>query len=100
MAETGKLLETIPAEEQKTYDIIVIGGGPCGCTAALYGGRAGLSVLVVEALAPGGQMATTDRVDNYPGYPDGIGGFELAEQMRAGAERFGAEFASGEVKKK
>ncbi len=99
MAETGKLLETIPAEEQKTYDIIVIGGGPCGCTAALYGGRAGLSVLVVEALAPGGQMATTDRVDNYPGYPDGIGGFELAEQMRAGAERFGAEFASGEVKK-
>ena len=58
MAETGKLLETIPAEEQKTYDIIVIGGGPCGCTAALYGGRAGLSVLVVEALAPGGVLFT------------------------------------------
>ena len=83
-------------EEQKVYDIIVVGGGPCGCTAALYGGRAGLSVLVVEALAPGGQMATTDRVENYPGFPQGIGGYELAEQMKTGAERFGAEFVSGE----
>ncbi len=86
-------------EEQKVYDIIVVGGGPCGCTAALYGGRAGLSVLVVEALAPGGQMATTDRVENYPGFPQGIGGYELAEQMKTGAERFGAEFVSGEAKK-
>ncbi len=103
MTEAEKVFRTSPiqndvASGQKIYDIIVVGGGPCGCTAALYGGRAGLSVLVVEALAPGGQMATTDRVDNYPGFPEGIGGFELAEQMKTGAERFGAEFVSGEVK--
>ncbi len=78
--------------QEKVYDVVVIGAGPCGCTAALYAGRAGLSVLVLEALAPGGQMATTDRVENYPGFPEGIGGFELADQMCAGAKRFGAVF--------
>ena len=73
------------------YDVAVIGGGPGGYSAALYCARAGFSVLVLERLAPGGQMATTDRVDNYPGFDRGISGFELARRMRDGAERFGAE---------
>jgi thioredoxin reductase (NADPH) len=72
------------------YDMIVIGGGPGGYTAALYGVRAGLRVLVLEKLSPGGQMATTSQVDNYPGFENGIDGFELGEKMKQGAERFGA----------
>ena len=72
------------------YDVIVIGGGPAGYTCALYAARANLNVLVLEKLAPGGQMATTDRGDNYPGFPDGVEGFELAMSMKKGAERFGA----------
>lgn len=72
------------------YDVIVTGGGPAGYTCALYAARANLNVLVLEKLAPGGQMATTDRVDNYPGFPDGVEGFELAMSMKKGAERFGA----------
>ena len=73
------------------YEMIVIGGGPAGYTAALYAGRANLSVLVLEKLAPGGQMGTTDQIDNYPGFPEGINGFQLAMEMKKGAERFGAE---------
>ena len=73
------------------YDVIVIGGGPAGYTAALYAARANLSVLVLEKLSPGGQMGTTDQIDNYPGFPQGINGFELAMEMKKGAERFGAQ---------
>lgn len=80
------------------YDMIVVGGGPGGYTAALYGARAGLSVLVLEMLSPGGQMATTENVDNYPGFPEGADGFELGEKMRQGAHRFGAVTRFEEVK--
>ena len=73
------------------YDVIVIGGGPAGYTAALYAARASLSVLVLEKLSPGGQMGTTDQIDNYPGFPNGVNGFELAMEMKKGAERFGAQ---------
>jgi len=73
------------------YDTVIIGGGPGGYTAALYCARAGLKTLVLEKLSPGGQMATTSRVDNYPGFEDGIDGFELGEKMKLGADRFGAE---------
>lgn len=73
------------------YDVVIVGGGPGGYTAALYCVRAGLSTLVLESLAPGGQLATTSRVDNYPGFDEGIDGFELAQRMQKGAERFGAE---------
>ena len=73
------------------YDVAVIGGGPGGYTAALYCARSGLSVLVLEKMSPGGQMATTSVVDNYPGFEEGIDGFELGEKMQRQAERFGAE---------
>ena len=76
---------------QTNYDVIIVGGGPAGYTAALYCCRAGLTALVLEELMPGGQMATTSEVDNYPGFPEGVGGFELAQKMHAGAERFGAK---------
>ena len=77
--------------ENHVYDMLIVGGGPAGYTAALYGARAGLSVLLLEMLAPGGQMGTTDWIDNYPGFSQGINGFELAMQMKEGAERFGAK---------
>ena len=79
------------------YDMIVIGGGPGGYTAALYGARAGLNVLVLEKLSAGGQMALTSQIDNYPGFEEGIDGFLLGEKMQAGAERFGAETKLAEV---
>lgn len=82
----------------KSYDVIVIGGGPGGYTAALYAARANLSVLVLEKFSPGGQMATTDIVENYPGFAEGINGFELGVQMKQGAERFGVESKLAEVK--
>ena len=77
--------------QEKVYDTMIIGGGPGGYTAALYCARAGMSVLVLEKLSPGGQMAATGQVDNYPGFADGIEGFDLGERMQKGAERFGAQ---------
>lgn len=71
-------------------DVIIVGGGPAGYTAALYAARANLSVLVLEKLSPGGQMGITPQIDNYPGFPEGIDGFTLAMSMKQGAERFGA----------
>ena len=82
---------------EKIYDVVVIGGGPGGYAAALYCARSGLSVLVIEKMAPGGQMATTGQVDNYPGFDEGIDGFALGERMKRGAERFGAQTAFAEV---
>ena len=79
------------------YDVAVIGGGPGGYTAALYCARSGRSVVVLEKLSAGGQMATTDQVDNYPGFAEGINGFELAERMERQAQRFGAVTVYAEV---
>ncbi|MBQ6929465.1 MAG: thioredoxin-disulfide reductase [Oscillospiraceae bacterium] len=81
----------------KVYDMLIIGGGPGGYTAALYAARAGLSVLVLEKLSAGGQMALTHQIDNYPGFEDGVDGFELAEKMQAQAQRFGAQTEYAEV---
>ena len=82
---------------KKLYDLLIIGGGPGGYTAALYAARAGLSVAVLEKLSAGGQMALTDTVDNYPGFPEGIDGFALGENMQTQAERFGAVTVLTEV---
>lgn len=80
------------------YDTLILGGGPAGYSAALYTARAGLDTLVIEKICPGGQMATTDIIDNYPGFDTGIDGMELGMKMMAGAERFGAKSAYAEVK--
>ena len=82
----------------KHYDVVVIGGGPGGYTAALYCARSGRSVAVLEKLSAGGQMATTDRIDNYPGFEEGIDGFELGERMERQAWRFGVSTVYGEVR--
>ncbi len=82
---------------KRIYDMIVIGGGPGGYTAALYGARAGLDTILLEKLSAGGQMALTSQIDNYPGFEEGIDGFTLAEKMQEGAERFGAQTEIAEV---
>ena len=79
------------------YDILIVGGGPAGYTSALYAARAGLDAVVLEKLAPGGQMALSHQIDNYPGFVEGIDGFSLAQQMQQGAERFGAQTVMTEV---
>ena len=81
------------------YDILIIGGGPAGYTAALYAARAGLDTAVIEKMSIGGQMALTDIIDNYPGFEEGVEGFALGMKMQAGAERFGAKTVYAEVTK-
>lgn len=81
----------------KIYDVIVIGGGPAGYTAAMYAARAGLSTLVIEKMSAGGQMGLTTQIDNYPGFEEGVDGFTLGMKMMQSAERFGAETTMAEV---
>lgn len=83
--------------QEKIYDVIIIGAGPAGMTAAVYTSRANLSTLMLERGVPGGQMANTEEVENYPGY-DHILGPELATKMFEHAKKFGAEYAYGDVK--
>ena len=73
------------------YDIIILGGGPAGYSAALYAARAGLDSLLIEQMSPGGQMALTGDIDNYPGFDEGIDGFTLGMKMQSGAEKYGAK---------
>ena len=80
-----------------SYDVIIIGGGPAGYTAALYTARAGLSTLVIEKLYAGGQMTQTTQIDNYPGFAEGIDGYSLGMQMLSGAQRFGAQTLNAQV---
>ncbi|MBT9155616.1 MAG: Thioredoxin reductase [Firmicutes bacterium] len=83
----------------EVYDTIIIGGGPAGLTAALYTARARCRTLVLERLAPGGQMATTAHVENYPGFPQGMNGVDLSLRMLEQAERFGAEVMYDEIER-
>ena len=83
----------------KVYDVAVIGAGPAGLTAALYAARAGLSVAFFERMGAGGQMTSTEHLDNYPGFTDGIDPFTLSFQMAGQAERFGAEQISADIVK-
>ena len=76
---------------EHVYDMIIIGGGPAGYTAALYAARAGLDAVLIEKAGAGGQMALTDVIDNYPGFDEGIDGFTLGMKMKNGAERFGVK---------
>ncbi len=79
------------------YDMVIIGGGPAGLTAGIYAARDKLDVALLEKLSPGGQVLTTDWVENYPGFPEGISGFELMDSIRKQAERFGLKILNHEV---
>ena len=83
---------------KRIYDMVILGGGPGGYTAALYAARAGLDTVVLERLSAGGQMALTSESDNYPGFPEGIDGFELGMKFQEQAEKFGAKTEYAEVR--
>lgn len=83
----------------KIYDVIIVGSGPAGLTAAIYASRSNMKTLVVAGVDVGGQLIWTTDVDDYPGFPDGIQGPDLMERMKKQAERLGADFVSGDVKK-
>src|SRR5215469_3414481 len=77
---------------RRAYDLVIVGGGPAGLTAAIYAAREGIDAIVVDASALGGQAGISDRIENYPGFPEGISGAELADRFVAQAGRYGVEF--------
>ena len=88
LTQPGQTEESAAPDSDQIYDLLIIGGGPAGLTAAIYAGRAALKALLFTGSIPGGQIANTDRVENYPGFPDGISGAELAQRLHAQAEHF------------
>ncbi|TGE32481.1 thioredoxin-disulfide reductase [Desulfosporosinus sp. Sb-LF] len=81
------------------YDVVIIGAGPAGLTAGIYAARGGLKTVIVELAMPGGQAASTEKIENYPGFPDGINGYELMNSFHKQALAFGVEFIFEEVQK-
>jgi thioredoxin reductase (NADPH) len=90
-AELAAKLGISPKAKREYYDLVIVGSGPAGLTTAMYAAREGIETLVIEKGGIGGQAGTTERIDNYPGFVEGIGGSQLADQMRAHAERFDVE---------
>src|SRR5438445_2422771 len=95
-AELAEKLGLRTIARRRFYDLIVVGSGPSGLTAALYAAREGLDTLVVERGGVGGQAGVTERLDNFPGFPEGVTGAEFAERLRRQAERFGVEILSAQ----
>ncbi len=87
----------MPDQVHANHDLVIVGGGPAGLTAGLYAARARIDVVLIDRLATGGQMLSTDIVENWPGDPDGVSGFELADRMRRHAEKFGLSIINHEV---
>ncbi|ADY26029.1 thioredoxin reductase [Deinococcus proteolyticus MRP] len=96
-AEAGGCYLESMTEQPQQYDVIIVGGGPAGLTAAIYTGRGELKTLILERGLPGGQIAQTEEVENYPGFPEAISGMELSQRMVQQAEKFGAVIEMDEV---
>lgn len=90
----AELIGVRPPLTQKTYDLVIIGGGPAGLAAAVYGSSEGLATVVIDSIAPGGQAGTSSKIENYLGFPTGISGGELANRAILQAQKFGAQFSS------
>ncbi len=85
------------AETKGVYDLAIIGSGPAGMSAGIYGARAGLNVVLLEKVSAGGQLAQTERIENYPGFPEGVDGFDLALSMKRQVDQFGVTSVNEEV---
>ena len=96
-AELAEKLGISPRAERQFYDVIIAGAGPTCLTAAIYAAREDLETLVIEKAGVGGQTGVTEWIDNYPGFAEGIGGAQLADQLRAHAKRFGVEILQAQA---